>query len=216
MLKKFLLSIVLIISVWNLHASDSIPKWKFEFVLNITNAISRFSGNGVRNINEDPYMFALKLRNKTNQHAFRLGINQSYTSQKTQLFPGERRTRDFYISPIIGHEWRKHLDRHFMFFYGIDVRAGFRNGTVEIVDGGLGATQIISSEERGYGVGPFCGFVWKVNKNISFFTEANLYANRNNTYRYIDDGISRTVLEDSHKWVFTPVVPTSLFLSVTF
>ncbi len=194
--------------------TSKVRRW--EIVLNITNAISRFSGNGARNINEDPYLMAVKWRNKTNRHAIRLGFNQSYSSITTQIFPGERRTKDFYFSPLLGYEWRRHIDNHFMFFYGLDARGGIRNGSVEIIDPGIGPVQVISSKDNGIGAGPFCGFVWKINPRVSMFTEANFYAQYTTTYRYLDDGISKTILEDSRKVVFTPVIPTSLFISIAF
>jgi hypothetical protein len=198
------------------NAQDDLKNRRFEIVLNITNAISRFSGNGVKNINEDPYLLALKWRDKNNKHALRVGFNQSYTSQTTQLFPGDRRSNDFYFAPLVGFEIRRHIDNHFMFFYGLDARAGFRNGSVEIRDNNGQPTQVISSNETGYGAGPFCGFVWKINPRIYLFTEANLYASYNTIHRNLDDGFSKTELENSSKLVFAPVIPTSIFVSINF
>lgn len=198
------------------RAQDSARHGRVDVVLNITNAISRFTGNGVRNLSEDPYLLAIKYSNKRNTGAIRFGVNQSYSSQSTQIFPGERRTRDFYISPLAGYEFRRHIDKNFMFFFGADVRGSLRQGSVEIIDPGIGPIQLISSQENGYGAGPFCGFVWKINPRINLFTEANFYLNYVSTYRYLDDGVGKTVLEDSHKMIVTPVIPTSIFLSVNF
>lgn len=188
----------------------------FEFVLNVTNAISRFTGNGVKNLNEDPYLLAVKYRNKRNTGAWRLGINQLYSKQTTQLFPGERRTRDGYIAPLAGYEWRRHLDPHFMAYWGLDARLGFRNGSVEVFDATSSLVYLISSVENSYGAGPHFGFTWKITPRVYLYTEANLYFMYTSTYRKQDDGINVTVLEDRKRYTVAPVIPTSLFFSLCF
>ena len=108
------------------------------------------------------------------------------------------------------------LSKHFMFYSGIDLRVGVRNSAIQILDSQLIVRSLISSKEKSFGFGPFCGFVWQINPRVALLTEANFYANHLYTRRYADDGTTKINLENSEKWVFTPVIPTSIFLSINF
>lgn len=194
--------------------STHVKRRRVEFALNITNAISRFSGNGVKNILEDPYLMALKFQSKSGNSAWRAGFNQFYSSQRTDLFPGSRVSSDMYFSPILGHEWRIHLDNNFMFFYGLDGRMAWRNGQVQSsTDSGL---LTINYVEKASGIGPICGFAWKINHRVMLYTEANFYVNYQTVKRTFSDGASTTVLENSAMYTVSPVIPTSIFLSINF
>jgi hypothetical protein len=187
---------------------------RFEFALNITNAISRFSGNGPRNVNEDPYLVALKYKSRNENRAWRLGVNQFYNASRSELNSINRTTSDMYFSPLIGHEWRVHLDHGFMFFYGLDARASIRKE--EVNTSGFAGNDVIASTEKAIGAGPLCGFGWKINKRLILYTEANYYVNYRTVYRTYTSPGGFTLLEDSEKYMLTPVVPTSIFLVVNF
>lgn len=49
---------------------------RLEVLMNVTNSISRFTGNGIKQtVFEDPFLFGLKLTNLKKSCALRLGIN---------------------------------------------------------------------------------------------------------------------------------------------
>ncbi|MBS3915076.1 MAG: hypothetical protein KG003_11285 [Bacteroidetes bacterium] len=188
---------------------------RFEFALNITNSISRFAGNGAKNVTEDPYIIAVKWTNKKQNLALRLGFNQFYNTQTTDLFGGSRTSREWYFSPLIGIEKRVQLDKHFMFYFGLDGRTGTKKNTTVSFFNNFGRQEIIE-DETSYGAGPFCGFAWKINPRVMLYTEANFYINYKLVKRQYDDGMTKTILENSKKITLNPVIPTSLFLAVNF
>lgn len=218
-LKPLLAVIIIVLAIIGNVAvaatADSSKIRRVEIVLNFTNALTRFAGQGARNLSEDPYLLAIKLRNKRNTRAWRLGINQSYVSTSTDLFPGSRESKDFYVSPLFGHEWRMQLDKNFMFYTGLDVRYSSRQ--IEVVTfSPAGFSTSIKDNINGYGAGPFAGFVWMVNKRVSIYTEANIYVTNVNTERKLIDQGTVYKLESSNKFIITPSLPTSLFISLLF
>ncbi len=197
----------------------SLPKMKtkWEFSTNVTLALSRFTGNVSRNLNDDPYLIMVRKVDLDQGAAWRMGLNGFRTSSQSN-FP-DRVSSENWASLVLGREWRTELQQGAFIYGGIDSRGIFRQSHSEATqfnDLGNPITSITDATEYGGSVGGICGFGWRFQDRIAIYTEALLNAQYTRTDRTFSVNGSITTLENKNNLKIVPMVPIALFLTIKF
>jgi len=197
--------------------SISKMKTKWEFSTNVTLALSRFTGNVSRNLNDDPYLIMVRKVDTDQGAAWRMGLNGFRTSSQSN-FP-DRVSSENWASLVLGREWRTELQQGAFIYGGIDSRGIFRQSHSEATqfnDLGNPITSITDATEYGGSVGGICGFGWRFQDRIAIYTEALLSAQYTRTDRTFSVNGSITTLENKNNLKIVPMVPIALFLTIKF
>jgi len=197
--------------------SISKMKTKWEFSTNVTLALSRFTGNVSRNLNDDPYLIMVRKVDTDQGAAWRMGLNGFRTSSQSN-FP-DRVSSENWASLVLGREWRTELQQGAFIYGGIDSRGIFRQSHSEATqfnDLGNPITSITDAKEYGGSVGGICGFGWRFQDRIAIYTEALLSAQYTRTDRTFSVNGSITTLENKNNLKIVPMVPIALFLTIKF
>ena len=192
-------------------------KTKWEFSTNVTLALSRFTGNVSRNLNDDPYLIMVRKVDLDQGAAWRMGLNGFRTSSQSN-FP-DRVSSENWASLVLGREWRTDLQQGAFIYGGIDSRGIFRQSHSEATqfnDLGNPITSITDATEYGGSVGGICGFGWRFQDRIAIYTEALLNAQYTRTDRTFSVNGSITTLENKNNLKIVPMVPIALFLTIKF
>ena len=192
-------------------------KTKWEFSTNVTLALSRFTGNVSRNLNDDPYLIMVREVDLDQGAAWRMGLNGFRTSSQSN-FP-DRVSSENWASLVLGREWRTELQQGAFIYGGIDSRGIFRQSHSEATqfnDLGNPITSITDATEYGGSVGGICGFGWRFQDRIAIYTEALLNAQYSRTDRTFSVNGSITTLENKNNLKIVPMVPIALFLTIKF
>lgn len=192
-------------------------KTKWEFSTNVTLALSRFTGNVSRNLNDDPYLIMVRKIDVDQGAAWRLGVNGFRTNSQSN-FP-DRVSSENWASLVIGREWRSELQQGAFIYGGIDSRGIFRQSHSEATqfnDLGQRIFSITDAKEYGGSVGGICGFGWRFQDRIAIYTEALLNAQYTRTDRTFSVNGSITTLENKNNLKIVPMVPIALFLTIKF
>ena len=192
-------------------------KTKWEFSTNVTLALSRFTGNVSRNLNDDPYLIMVRKIAVDQGAAWRLGVNGFRTNSQSN-FP-DRVSSENWASLVIGREWRTELQQGAFIYGGIDSRGIFRQSHSEATqfnDLGQPIISITDAKEYGGSVGGICGFGWRFQDRIAIYTEALLNAQYTRTDRTFSVNGSITTLENKNNLKIIPMVPIALFLTIKF
>ena len=192
-------------------------KTKWEFSTNVTLALSRFTGNVSRNLNDDPYLIMVRKVDADQGAAWRMGLNGFRTSSQSN-FP-DRVSSENWASLVLGREWRTELQQGAFIYGGIDSRGIFRQSHSEATqfnDLGNPITSITDATEYGGSVGGICGFGWRFQDRIAIYTEALLNAQYTRTDRTFSVNGSITTLENKNNLKIAPMVPIALFLTIKF
>jgi hypothetical protein len=192
-------------------------KTKWEFSTNVTLALSRFTGNVSRNLNDDPYLIMLRKVDADQGAAWRMGLNGFRSSSQTN-FP-DRMSVENWASLVLGREWRTELQQGAFIYGGIDTRGIFRQTHSEATqfnDLGNPITSITDATEYGGSVGGICGFGWRFQDRIAIYTEALLNAQYSRTDRTFSVNGSISTLENKNNYKIVPMVPIALFLTIKF
>ncbi len=192
-------------------------KTKWEFSTNVTLALSRFTGNVSRNLNDDPYLIMVRKIAVDQGAAWRLGVNGFRTNSQSN-FP-DRVSSENWASLVIGREWRTELQQGAFIYGGIDSRGIFRQSHSEATqfnDLGQRIFSITDAKEYGGSVGGICGFGWRFQDRIAIYTEALLNAQYTRTDRTFSVNGSITTLENKNNLKIIPMVPIALFLTIKF
>jgi hypothetical protein len=200
-----------------LPVSLSKMKTKWEFSTNVTLALSRFTGNVSRNLNDDPYLIMVRKVDTDQGAAWRMGLNGFRTSSQSN-FP-DRVSSENWASLVLGREWRTELQQGAFIYGGIDSRGIFRQSHSEATqfnDLGNPITSITDAKEYGGSVGGICGFGWRFQDRIAIYTEALLNAQYTRTDRTFSVNGSITTLENKNNLKIVPMVPIALFLTIKF
>jgi len=197
--------------------SISKMKTKWEFSTNVTLALSRFTGNVSRNLNDDPYLIMVRKVDTDQGAAWRMGLNGFRTSSQSN-FP-DRVSSENWASLVLGREWRTELQQGAFIYGGIDSRGIFRQSHSEATqfnDLGNPITSITDAKEYGGSLGALCGFGWRFQDRIAIYTEALLSAQYTRTDRTFSVNGSITTLENKNNLKIVPMVPIALFLTIKF
>ena len=192
-------------------------KTKWEFSTNVTLALSRFTGNVSRNLNDDPYLIMVRKIDADQGAAWRLGVNGFRTNSQSN-FP-HRVSSENWASLVIGREWRTELQQGAFIYGGIDSRGIFRQSHSEATqfnDLGQPIISITDAKEYGGSVGGICGFGWRFQDRIAIYTEALLNAQYTRTDRTFSVNGSITTLENKNNLKIVPMGPIALFLTIKF
>ena len=192
-------------------------KTKWEFSTNVTLALSRFTGNVSRNLNDDPYLIMVRKVEADQGATWRMGLNGFRTSSQSN-FP-DRVSSENWASLVLGREWRTELQQGAFIYGGIDSRGIFRQSHSEATqfnDLGNPITSITDATEYGGSVGGICGFGWRFQDRIAIYTEALLNAQYTRTDRTFSVNGSITTLENKNNLKIVPMVPIALFLTIKF
>lgn len=192
-------------------------KTKWEFSTNVTLALSRFTGNVSRNLNDDPYLIMVRKVDLDQGAVWRMGLNGFRTSSQSN-FP-DRVSSENWASLVLGREWRTELQQGAFIYGGIDSRGIFRQSHSEATqfnDLGNPITSITDATEYGGSVGGICGFGWRFQDRIAIYTEALLNAQYTRTDRTFSVNGSITTLENKNNLKIVPMVPIALFLTIKF
>lgn len=192
-------------------------KTKWEFSTNVTLALSRFTGNVSRNLNDDPYLIMVRKIDVDQGAAWRLGVNGFRTNSQSN-FP-DRVSSENWASLVIGREWRTELQQGAFIYGGIDSRGIFRQSHSEATqfnDLGQPIISITDAKEYGGSVGGICGFGWRFQDRIAIYTEALLNAQYTRIDRTFSVNGSITTLENKNNLKIVPMVPIALFLTIKF
>lgn len=196
-----------------------VKKSRIEFLMNISNAISRFAGNGpLMKVDEEPFLFGLKYTVNEKKGAIRLGLNMLYKRTNDNLNSTPRSTIDNSWSPLLGYEFRKPLGNKFEFYWGGDFRYySISSKTYTRTSSNPTINTYTSYNNNGFGVGPFCGITFKINEYISLQTEGNLYFNQVKVLREIRINSDPTeVLENKIVNSLSPIAPSSILFVIKF
>lgn len=192
-------------------------KTKWEFSTNVTLALSRFTGNVSRNLNDDPYLIMVRKIDVDQGAAWRLGVNGFRTNSQSN-FP-DRVSSENWASLVIGREWRTELQQGAFIYGGIDSRGIFRQSHSEATqfnDLGQPIISITDAKEYGGSVGGICGFGWRFQDRIAIYTESLLNAQYTRIDRTFSVNGSITTLENKNNLKIVPMVPIALFLTIKF
>ena len=194
---------------------------RIEGVMNISTALSRFTGNGpTPTVFEEPYLFGIKFSNRAKTSAIRIGINFSVNKVSEDLNGISKTSNINAWAPLLGYEWRLDLGYNFQFYGGIDARYYNdlnRTETVTPMTPGNPNITIFNTSQTGWGFGPHCGFVYNFTPRISILTEGSMYLNYIRKVRnFSTDGANYETFEDKYITSMSPVAPSSLFLLVRF
>lgn len=190
---------------------------KWEFSTNVTLALSRFTGNVSRNLNDDPYLLMVRKIDSDQSAAWRLGLNGFRTSTQSS-FP-DRTSYENWASLVFGREWRTELQQGAYVYGGLDSRGIFRQShseSTQFNDLGLAVTSITDAKEYGGSLGGVCGFGWRFQDRIAIYTEAILNAQYTRTDRTFNVNGATTTLENKNNFAIVPMVPIALFLTIKF
>jgi hypothetical protein len=187
-------------------------------MMNITNAISRFTGNeNVRTVFEEPFMMGLKISNRSKTSAIRIGINFQVNRSTEELTNTTRTSRIESYAPLLGYEWRRSLGNHCEIYGGIDARYYNDLNKTETVsiNNGIRTSSVFRNSQQGFGGGPHCGFQFHVSPRISFLTEGNFYINIINSRReFSSNGAPYETFENKQVTNFSPYAPSALFILI--
>lgn len=192
-------------------------KSKWEFSTNVTLALSRFTGNVSRNLNDDPYLIMVRKIDADQEAAWRLGLN-GFRNNTQSNFP-DRVSSENWASLVIGREWRSELQQGAYIYGGMDARGIFRQTHSEATqfnDLGNAITSITDAKEYGGSLGAVCGFGWRFQDRISIYTESLLNAQYTRTDRTFTVNGAVTTLENKNNFKIVPMVPIALFLTIKF
>jgi len=194
---------------------------RIEGLMNVSNAISRFTGNGgSKTVFEEPFLMGIKITNKTRTSALRVGFNFSVSKVSEDLNGISKTSNINAWAPLLGYEWRKDLGYNFEFYGGVDARYYNdinRTETRAINSSGGTSLTIFNTSQKGWGFGPFCGFVYNITPRISLLTEGNLYLNYIRKVRnFSSDGSHYETFEDKYYTNLSPSAPSSVFLVIRF
>lgn len=202
------------------------PLKGWEVSNNVTLALSRFTGNVTRNLNEDPYLIMVRKLDSTQLSAWRVGVN-GFRRKTEDLgsndFGGSRLDRiseENSASLVIGREWRRNLGMGFYAFGGVDTRFLWRqNNALSVQTDWVSSSRIeiaTKAQEIGGSIGGFGGIAWRFHNRITLYTESILYAQYLQTERIFSvNGVENT-LENKNSFSVIPMVPVALFLSIHF
>jgi hypothetical protein len=192
-------------------------KTRWEFSTNVTLALSRFTGNVSRNLNDDPYLLMVRKIDADQAAAWRIGLNGFRTSSQS-TFP-DRVSSENWASLVLGREWRTELQQGAFVYGGFDTRGIFRQSHSEATqfnDLGMPVTSITDAKEYGGSLGGVCGFGWRFQDRIAIYTEALLNAQYTRTDRTFSVNGAVTTLENKNNFNIVPMVPIALFLTIKF
>lgn len=202
------------------YSQDSLltekKKFAFEGFFNISDAITRATGNStVNNAFEDPILIGFKVLNKEKNQAFRFGTNFTIVSASEQSRNFVRDNVEQFYSLAAGYEIRKDLGKKLEYYYGIDARYFQTSSTTELFSQ-LG-NESLNSIINGPGIAPLLGFRWNITDRITLKTEGSIGIELLNHYRYVLDYQGyKSVLEDKLEWTVRPVTPGAIFFSFRF
>jgi len=205
------------LSIHNTQPSLLRMKTKWEFSTNVTLALSRFTGNVSRNMNDDPYLVMIRKIDADQGAAWRLGMNGFRTNSQSN-FP-DRASSENWASLVLGREWRTELQQGAYIYGGLDSRGIFRQSHSEATqfnDLGNPITSITDAKEYGGSLGALCGFGWRFQDRIAIYTEALLNAQYTRTDRTFSVNGSITTLENKNNFHIVPMVPIAVFLTIKF
>jgi len=205
------------LSIENPRSSLLRTKTKWEFSTNVTLAISRFTGNVSRNLNDDPYLIMVRKIDSDQGAAWRIGVNGFRTNSQSN-FP-DRNSSENWASLVLGREWRTELQQGAYIYGGFDMRGIFRQSHSEATqfnDLGNAIISITDAKEYGGSVGGICGFGWRFQDRIAIYTEALLNAQYTRTDRTFSVNGAVTTLENKNNFKIVPMVPIALFLTIKF
>ncbi len=197
--------------------NDSLKGW--EITNNVTLALSRFSGNVTRNLNDDPYLMMVRKVNISNQTAWRMGINGFRRKTEDFSFGANRTSEENSASLVLGREWRQDLGLGIYCYWGLDARGIWRQNNAvsqQFNDMGLPIEMKTLAQDFGGGFGGFGGIAWQFKNRITVYTESILYGQYINTKREFIVNQNVTSLENKNVFSVLPLVPVALFLSVRF
>jgi hypothetical protein len=198
--------------------SEILPmKSKWEFSTNVTLALSRFTGNVTRNLNDDPYLIMVRKIDADQEAAWRFGLN-GFRNNTQSNFP-DRVSSENWASLVLGREWRNELQQGAYIYGGMDARGIFRQTHSEATqfnDLGNAITSITDAKEYGGSLGAVCGFGWRFQDRISIYTESLLNAQYTRTDRTFTVNGAVTTLENKNNFKIVPLVPIALFLTIKF
>ncbi len=202
---------------------ETVHAQKWEITSNVTLALSRFSGNVTRNLNDDPYLLMVRKLNNNGQSAWRYGLNgfRRKSEDVTGGFQGSttRTSEENSVSLVIGREWRHDLAMGFYTYWGLDARGLFRQNLATSVqfDGFSGRTEIVTdAKEYGGSFGCIGGIGYKFNDRMIVYTESLIYGQYLRTDRQFSVNGIATPLEQKNTISVLPMVPVALFLSIQF
>lgn len=204
-------------------ATDTVHAPKWEITSNVTLALSRFSGNVTRNLNDDPYLLMVRKLTNNGQSAWRYGLNgfRRKSEDVTGGFQGSttRTSEENSVSLVIGREWRYDLSMGFYAYFGLDARGLLRQNLATSVqfDGFTGRTEIVTdAKEYGGSFGGIGGIGYKFNDRMIVYTESLIYGQYLRTDRQFSVNGVATPLEQKNTISVLPMVPVALFLSIQF
>lgn len=216
----FILMQTLVVDAQSAEKKDSayLPKG-WEFTSNVTLALSRFTGNVTRNLNDDPYLMMFRNVNLKKNTALRIGANGFRRKTDEKSIVSSRTGEENAVSLVIGKEWRKELGLGIYAYYGCDTRGLWRQNMATAIQTDIRGNQIetiTNAKEYGASFGGIMGLGWKFHERLTVYTESVVYGQYLKTdRRFIVNGVA-TPLEFKETYSVIPMVPIALFLSVRF
>lgn len=206
------------IATTHYYANDYQYKTRFEFSVNFSDVVARFTGN--KNLifqPDDPFLVMVKITDKNKKRAYRLGTNANY--QTVVDFTGQqnRRTRTEALNLNTGYEWRKKIDKKIEIYTGADVRYfKSKEETTSTFFSSMGApsSTLFDSRRTGFGASYFVGFVYNFTSRVSVFTESHLSFNSFDTYRTFSSNNNTEILEDKITNHIQVIVPMAIHLLI--
>lgn len=113
------------------------------------------------------------------------------------------------IIPEIGYEFRLNFKRS-MVFYGLDLCGTYKKN----LNNNSSSTYSYKEEEKGYGISPFIGYKYFINKNISISTETSfdfLYKNAKRESTYNNNNSSSSTSINTNQTLYANLSPLGIF-----
>jgi hypothetical protein len=142
-----------------------------EIGLNVTNLLTDLLGNNNRT---EPGAYLLSYKRVSGDNALRVGVTTNFALKKenTLSFNTQLINQNFQLR--VGYEKRHSLSPRFLYYFGIDAVAGYKQEQSNATTSSLNVlqTDLIATG----GVGPVLGFQFAVFDKLIVGTEGSLYA----------------------------------------
>jgi hypothetical protein len=167
-----------------------------------------------------PSTYLLSYKRIHNKHALRFAFNCYYEVKKdTGGYSSNTGNTDKnrYFDARLGYEFRNHIGKRWMYYYGFDLSAGYTHRVQHNMGTSYGTPDWIHNIKR-IGGGPILGFQFYFNNRLSVSTEASLYilySKDNVDFKYEDFPEQNTKeLHEFTQVLFSPPIYVSFNLAL--
>jgi hypothetical protein len=142
-----------------------------EFGLNVTSLLTDLLGNNNRT---DAGNYLISYKRVSNNKALRIGLTTNFSLKKEQSFSFQTQLLNQNLQLRLGRETRQNISPKFIYYYGLDGIAGYKQEQSNATTATLNVLQ--TDLTLTIGGGPILGFQYALFDKLLIGTEGSLYA----------------------------------------